>query len=424
MGFKYKKFSFTTGSTEFPTGLNAANTRTREEYLVSHTAQAIIDCDCGWTLDTSRNETTTNFFAVKKRNSSTDAPGLFLVNSTSGCKLFLSYLSDNNSGGLAFLDTDGTTKVFKDEFVSTIYHKSRISNSTSIQGMIMSMIPSGSSNDFGSICDVSFLPADATRFYGSASNVANSNSKYTLGDFDSSNIVITLQVFATPYCIGAGASVSPTGSTIPWYFCGRIMGDLASSSDNSKQSKYGTFTFRRSKASDSSSYDYISDYSNTQYNYGNCWVMDKTGSDYFGASAIGVAPGGQISYSITYESSSPYREAPFAGNCVCKADGSWIANTSSHGVAACVNRMLIFTEAVFDATSNSRPWQPIAICVFSNDIGTDGIVSGVGLKGYLDTDLFRCSPQFSTGVTMDNGNFVCTGMYGLTLGWDPTNESW
>ena len=39
-------------------------------------------------------------------------------------------------------------------------------------------------------------------------------------------------------------------------------------------------------------------------------------------------------------------------------------------------------------------------------------------------DLFRFSPQFSTGTTLDNGNFVCTGLYGLTLGWDPSNESW
>lgn len=423
MGFKYKKFSFTTGSTEFPVGTSTANVRTREEYLVSHVAQAIIDCNCGWALDDSWHGGLTDFFDVKKYNSSTDAPGLFLVNSTSGCKLFLSYLSDDRNGGLAFLDTDGTTKVFKDEFVSTIYHQSRISNNTSIQGLIMSMIPSGSSNNFGSTCNVSFLPTDATRLYGSASSVTGANEKFTLADNNSSGIVITIQVFVTPYCIGAGASVSPNGNTIPWYFCGRIMGDLLSSSDNSNQSKYGTFTFRRSEAS-TGSYDYITDYSNTKYNYGSCWVTNKTGSDYVGASAIGVAPGGQISYSITYESSSPYREAPFAGNCVCKADGSWVANTSSHGVAACVNRMLTLTEAVYDSTSNNRPWQPIAICVFSNDIGVDGIVPGVGLKGYLDTDLFRCSTQFATGITLDNGNFVCTGLHGLTLGWDPNNEDW
>ena len=422
MGFKYQKFSFVSGSSEYSSGTTATDIRTKEEYLVKNFAQAIIDCNCGWALDTNRHSSITDFFDVKKIDSSTDAPGLFLVNSTSGCKLFIAYLTDSASGGLAFLDTDGTTKIYKNEFVSTVYHSSRPSANTSIQGLIMSMIPAGSSSEFGQTCNVSFLPSDATRLYGSASNAAANIRVLTLC-YLGRGATCYVQVFATPYCVGFGASPYNNEAATPLYFCGRIMGDLLNTSDNTNQAKYGIFTIRRTSAASSSSSDYISDIAQTTWNGGSFNLMNSTGS-YSTYWSIGVVPGGYVEYSIAMSTGSPSRNSPFCGNCICKADGSWVSNTAAHGIAACVNHVLTLSTAVYNSSSNNRPWQPIAICVFSNDSSVDGVIPGVGFKGYLDTDLFRFNPQLAAGTVLDNGNFVCTDVLGITLGWDPSNESW
>lgn len=413
MGFKYKKFTVTVGSSEYPTTTDAAGIRAKEEWLTSHFAQAIIDCNCGWSLDTNRNATTSNFFAVKKYTSSADAPGLFLQN-VSGCKLFISYLHDTKNGGIAFLDTDDTTKIFKDDFVCTVYNPDYQNAHTSIQGLIMSMIPEDSSSAFGSTCNINFLPSDATRLYGSATNCVGSYSNDTYANLYTSNEKCVFQVFATPYCIGVGFGFNDWST--PHYFCGRILDELADISDSLDQAKYGTLAFRRSG---SDSYSYISD----RYLWHNCsWVdvMNNSGST-SSVPILGIAPHQYHTYNCMWRDGSAW--GPWLGNCISKANGEWVSNTEQCGISPLVNPMLLST-ALYDSSSNKRPWQPIAMVVCSKDLNIDGITPGMALKGYLDTNLFRCSPQYSAGTTFANGNFICTDACCLTLGWDPTNDDW
>jgi hypothetical protein len=52
-----------------------------------------------------------------------------------------------------------------------------------------------------------------------------------------------------------------------------------------------------------------------------------------------------------------------------------------------------------------------------------GVVPDDGLKGYLDTDLFRASNEMTRGQMFDNGKFICLeDSIGLIIGWDSSNE--
>jgi len=442
-GFKYRKFTITGGSAEFPTSTSDANIRSKEEYLVKHVADALIDMGIGWACDTTRNATTSDFVDVPKYSSSTAAPGLFLVNSVSGCKFFLSYLSGAYSGGLCFYDSDGTTKIFDDSQVCTIYNSSRPTFNTNVQGFLMSMLPENSTNNFGASFNASFLPSDATRIIGTAVNaVAASSASYlyiqNLVNNVTNGSVATVQVFATPYCVGIGNS---SYGSAPYLasFCGRILGDLTNpTADTTDQAKYGVFTVTRSTNGSSSSYpDYNTDttsrVSNAQYQ----GATDFSGNAY-AKRVIGATPSGGtynsnpvtiLNYFSSSSSFSMYMAgvsgafsvySTLPGNSVCLADGTWICNTASHGVTAQVNGFPLICEKSFDATSNTRPWQPIAMIVVASDTTNDW----AGIKGYLDTSLFRASPQFAAGTVLDNGNFVCTDQGMITLGWDPSNPSW
>jgi len=423
MGFKYKTYSFTGGDANFPTGTSASDIRTKEESIVKGFAENLIACNCGWALDSNRHSSVTDFFDVPKMSSSTAAPGLFLVNSTSGCKLFITYVDEGNgtTNGMAFYDTDGTTKIMpNDDWVVRRYQSTRPDNPLSLQGFIMSMIPAGSSNDFGQTVNASFLPPEATRLWGSAANIAYS---YSYGPFLGTRVgtgtVRKFCVWATPYCVGYGLNHVIYEFYNFLYAVGRIIGDLAfPSADTTVQAKYGVVTFGSSASTIAETYDTNSGFVVLQKQQS---IFTKS-NNYYTSYDWGETISTNLSYLASESTNGNYALWGFS---VCRADGTWASRTSTSFVAPCANNLnFALSNYIFDDTSNNRPWIPFAMCLFSNGSQTDWIYNGSGLKGYLDTDLFRCSYQFATGTKLDNGNFICTYAGNLTLGWDPNNEDW
>lgn len=417
-GFKYKKFSFTGGTTEFPSGTSASDIQTKEKAIVKGFADALIAMNIGWGCDTTRNATTSDFVDVPKYSSSTPAPGLFLVNSTSGCKLFIAYLgmSGDNAAqeaynAMALYDSDGTTKILPpDLYTSSLFDIDFIdADKAVLGGLVMSMIPDGSTNSFGSTFKASeFLPTDATRLCGSICLRYGIYSISSAVSNVSNGTNYQFSAFATPYCVGYGCG----SSSAIHYFCGRIIGSLSNPTlDTSSQSKYGAI------------YRCVTWKYNTQ-----CTELSPFGIE--GSQSIASLPG-TSTYSTQFWGQPIGIACPavnarvnnWVGNHICDAGGNWITPNSVRGVSVVMSADTK-CDGTFDNTSNNRPWTPIKVFVFSTDPQNNCVYNGNGFKGYLDTDLFRCSPQFAGGTVMDNGNFVCTGVCCLTLGWDPSNESW
>lgn len=417
-GFKYKKFSFTGGSAEFPSGTSASDIQTKERAIVKGFADALIAMNIGWGCDTTRNATTSDFVDVPKYSSSTPAPGLFLVNATSGCKLFIAYVDD--PAGMALYDSDGTTKLLpttsSDNFVSWFNSSSTYTNVYCV-GFIMSMIPAGSSNTFGPTFKAyEFLPTDATRLYSSAIRISSSISNSPkLASRINNGETHTICVWGNPYCVGYGNGRGSQTNNNFCYCAGRIIGELGNATaDNSNQSKYGILPLTQT-ITDANEYD-ITSSSPYRYNMITLQTTPLNGNEYvFGKIPISV------SFALTPSNGTSY---PNWGYSICKADGTWIQGTSTHFVTPVCWVYKFKNPHVQDLTSNNRMWAPIEMWLYASDPQNDYIANGNGFKGYLDTDLFRCSPQFAEGTVMDNGNFVCTGVGCLTLGWDPSNESW
>ena len=69
----------------------------------------------------------------------------------------------------------------------------------------------------------------------------------------------------------------------------------------------------------------------------------------------------------------------------------------------------------------SVAWSAFYIVIAADDLTTNGVIPGNGVKGILDTDLFRAGNPAFKGLYA-NGQF--TGMHeGLILGWDPSNST-
>lgn len=438
-GFKYKKFSFTGGSAEFPSGTSASAIQTKERAIVKGFADALIAMNIGWGCDTTRNATTSDFVDVPKYSSSTAAPGLFLVNATSGCKLFIAYVDDGNTEncGMALYDSDGTTKLMPaNDYVVCRYndgYSGFVNQPLSLSGFIMSMIPADSSNSFGTTFKASeFLPTDATRLWSSAAQISYN---YQSGPYiitRCETLSVTLSVWATPYCVGYGCGLDTQFRGF-MYAVGRIIGDLANPTwDTSNQSKYGVVSLYGCINSNRASTSYWQTYTGRcEFTYGNFKVYPLSNSNLYFNSTIDVFGKG---YTDTYyiNQESAYVESSYSrsinnyglfGFGVCRADGTWVSRANNKFVAPHVDGVRL-ASTVYDATSNNRPWVPIGMYLFNLNPADDSIYNGDCFKGYLDTDLFRCSPQFAAGTVMDNGNFICTGEACLTLGWDPSNESW
>ena len=413
-GFKYKSFSFVGQSTDFPAG--DANIRTREEFITKGIAQAIIDTNTGWGLDTDRNATITDFANVPTIGSTTKfAPGLFLVNSTSHNKLFICYCGTANNKGI---------DLSSDQMVTT-YHSNHLNDGTGHTGLCMSMIPGDSNQSFGANFDSSFIPSSGTRLAADCINYSSATGNYTISSQNVSGTTYTYDLFATPYCVFFRVQ------GVIGYAIGRVLGTLAhSTTDTTSQSKYGVIYFKRCTGTETLD-TLIQSLTYTSQTSGSAGTTTL---------CLGNSPSNALSYTPSNASyhldcidmytsygttSSSYQSqyTCWAGaSSVCKVDGSWLGNTSERVVcyypdnpALCVNNGIVNTS------DSTRRWVPFICFIKTTDTTVHGIISGDGVKGFLDTDLFRYTGG-TQGLLLDNGNFYNINPY-LTIGWDPSNET-
>ena len=405
-GFKYKSFSFVGQSTDFPAG--DANIRTREEFITKGIAQAIIDTETGWQLDTTRSATITSFSDVPNINSSGKvSPALFLINTISQNKLFICYCDNSNNKGI---------DLSSDQMVTT-YHLDYLNDGTGHTGLCMSMIPGDSNQSFGANFDSSFIPSSGTRLAASFIYYSSYNGNYTISKENASGKTYTYDVFATPYCIffrlnkGLG------------YAVGRVLGSLAHSTrDTTTQSKYGVIYFKRSGTT--SVEDTITNIvsRNIITAYGSSSSISASTADLLG-NAIDNSMGYACDMKYTFGGST-YQNyySPWAGaSSICKADGTWLGNTSERVVCYCPdNPSICRNSSVVNTTSSTRRWVPFLCFMKTTDLANNGIIPGDGIKGFLDTNLFIYTGG-TAGLLLDNGNYYnISGL--LTIGWDPTNE--
>lgn len=382
MGFKFKKFTIVGGSEELPVGVGYITVRPKCETLLKKIVQALLDTNTGWVLD-SRTPTITSFLEVPDAATTTSYwPGLLLYNSNSGCKLFAAYIGT--------VTTPYGIKNFSGNDIFT--------GNSSPSGLCLSMIPSGSTNSFGQSFDSSFLPSDATRIIGTSKNQFNTANQA------SSGIYYTYGVLATDSVIGISANAGEGATSIigAKFFVGKIFGKLLHENDNLYTSKYGLFRLMVEGASGGAT------------DAGGSYI-GLTSSTSFWSSNNSTAFIGSINNSLV--------QAGCTGS-FTRANGSWILGTD--GASYCVKSVpysIYSLSSLTNSTINGKTqWIPFIFGCLSNDLDTYGVIPGDGMKGYLDTDLFRCAIG-TYGQQFDNGNFICIdGDYNFLIGWDPDND--
>lgn len=383
MGFKCKVCNVLGGSEEFPTGSTNALQRQRAEVLIKKCAQCLLDCNVGWQLDTSRCATLDSFINIPNLSTNyLDAPGLLFTNSISGCKLLMFY-EPNNMG----------TKNYNSSS-SFLY-----STSTYHSGLCCSMIPGNSSSVFGDPTTETFYPNDATRVVGTYYRSGSPSHNAPAAHNPQSDMYYTYYILATSECVAIcstyGSSASTTNPAVPIYAVGKIFGMLTNSSDSTPQSKYGTIVFR----------------------------VETLGYEAW-AAVICTAVSAYNNQDYTcigwYRQSSNY--CPI---CFTNAQGEWIngVNTSNRRKNYYFPMHYTMLSPYQFNISGSIAWCPISAQTTADDISNIGVVTGNGLKGFLDTDLFRAISNGSAGLRFDDHKFyIPETNIGLAIGWDPSND--
>lgn len=384
MGFKFKRINFTSGDANFP-GSSPVNPNQQKcaQSIVKGIADALISMGIGWAVDTDHNSSTSDFTDIPDEgNVSTYGPwpGLFLVNATSGCKLFVCYVG----GAYSIKNFSGN-----DIIIET-------SSAYGLNGVIMSMIPGGSSSVFGSPTETTFIPADATRLYGTATTQYSSVNRQNTGDHYSWGI------WATDSCVGVCGARSETSTLpnlgTPIYFCGKVITDLFNNSDTAANSHYATLTLC----------DIPGNYA---YEAGTTHYFD-------------FYPIGNGNSQILTVGSSSYPSTAYNFGCISRADGSWILGSLSNVNIRIfpINHQVYLSSEVYDSTTGDAMWCPYNILVITDNLATYGVTPKCGYKGRLDPSLFRCT-YGTYGQLFDNGNFICCNEYNFLIGWDPNNDS-
>jgi hypothetical protein len=397
MGFKFKRVDLVAGSEEWPAGSTFELIQSRSTTILKKCVQAILDCDCGWVLDASKNVTIDDTVGIPTRVSGITYPGLFLTNSSSGCKLFISY----SAASLSDFSGDGTSNLRITETATD----------SQSAGLCMSMIPAGSNAVFGDPTTISFLPSEATRIIGTINRGSAGPGSVAYATNPNSGYIYSWGLFVTPYVISVSCKsgqTTPGNLYIPAFAVGRIFGSLNHSTDTSSNSKYACLTFRESNGNTSNS----EGTTNTiVFNTGN---YTTSSNQYF----VGVNP-------YYPQDFSSYTGAYKVFGAIAKADGTWI-NGTYYGVY-CVTLypadVSQLSGYVYNLTNSGKSrWCPFLVRVISTSLDTYGVIPGDGMKGYLDTDLFRCAIG-TYGQQFDNGNFICIDSdYNFLIGWDPDND--
>ena len=389
MGFKYSELVFTGQSSDFPSGTTNALVRQREEFIVKGIAQALIDADTGWTLDTAKNATITAFVDIPTKSSSIKSPGLYLKNTTSGCKLFVSYNGRSPSGGIAAADGCSITA----------YNSTQNTEEIGLNGLIFSVIPESSTDDFTvpSSTDATVsVPSSATRLTCTVTSYPSCSTNYTISQANIAGTVYRYGILSTSSCIMILIQKHIKLAV------GRVFGELAHADDSSISAKYGVIYFARC-------YE-VQEYYATNNNSSS---VSAGGTSYFsyGQNPVSLAK---------YDANASTSQTPYWGgmSCIAKADGTWVGNTSNTVVSYFPANLSFYRNSgiSYATANNTKRWMPFICYIQTGDLQTNGVAPGDGIKGLLDTDLFRYVPS-EANTLLDNDAFYVLNNYMLTIGW-------
>lgn len=381
---RFKRFDFVGGYGE----LSNSSHVIRSQQVLTKIVNGLISLNVGWQLDNTRSSSTTDYFDVKiwNNNGILDTnlfPGLFLKNTQSGCKAFIALVSTNSGWGIAL----NKPHVVSYESVTYPLHR----------GILLSIIPGNSSEEFGQEQDDNFIPPTATKVIGTISSSGSYAESYIR--YNGSNINYTYFILADSerICIGGGINNNLKIGII----VGKIFGVLARN-EETVQSKFGCIKLT----------DYInggqsefSVYKNHSIQIGENRVYDIISSD---------------TLNIYYNNvNTSYINNGFFAM-IFAANGNPTFSTTGCNIRLLPSNPLLFSiYSTSNRISGLLRWCPYEILVASNDLMSYGVVPGDGFKGYLDTDLIRCAIN-DYGRTYNNGEWIGFG-YGLLLKWNPEN---
>lgn len=382
-GWKYGSFTMT-----YPTYVNESDTLTKINHYIDNskaTLVGIVDqlIKMGWGLDGRHSDAQTPLVIYSSTNTTHYSYyGAFILRNTAGAKLLVSY------GGGSFSDYG--------ESENNTFGSFGYSTSTSAKsyehthgGLMMSMIPPGSNDDFTILGENSgcTIPDDATRVVSTMH--VNSSQCFPMSFNDRSDTVT-----GTYHLLSKGNVVVVVSKCSSYeiryrrgYIVGEIFGTLAHEADSGIGCRFGAFEL---------------------CGYGVSYEGQNI-SDTSGATGIVL----DSIYRVKEYANSPRRQSMTFR----RSDGSHVYG----------NQIFVLQDAnqldtlICSNDGNSARYVPFWMAESSRNPSETGVIKGDGFKGYLSTDVIRCvrADKFSRGQLFDGGNFVYVGG-GIVIPWDPS----
>lgn len=381
---RFKRFDFVGGYGE----LSDSSAIIRSQQVLTTIVNGLISLNVGWQLDNTRSSSTTDYFDVKiwTYAGSLDTslwPGLFLKNIYSGCKAFIALVGSTSGWGIAL----NKPHVVSYNDVTYPVHR----------GILLSIIPGNSSEEFGQEQDDNFIPPTATKVIGTICKGGSYAESYISYNGSNTNYTYFVLADSERICIGGGINNQLRVGII----VGKIFGVLARN-EETVQSKFGCIRLTKEASQSQSEF---SEYKNSNLQIGEHELHSFISSD-----ALNI----YYNNVTTSYSSNAFYAMIFAAN------GNPIFSITGCNIRLLPSNPLLFSiYSTSNRLSGLLRWCPYEIIVASNDLMSYGVVPGDGFKGYLDTDLIRCAIN-DYGRTYNNGEWMGFGD-GLLLRWDTEN---
>ena len=382
-GWKYGSFTMT-----YPSYINENDTPTKINHYIDNskaTLVGIVDqlIKMGWSLDERHNDAQTPLVIYSSTNTRDYSYyGAFILRNTAGAKLLVAY----GGGSFSYYNdsADNTFGVFG--------YSTGTSSTTNIHthsGLMMSMIPPGSNDDFTILGENSgcAIPDDATRV---VSTMHLNSSLCIPMSFNDTGVTFT----GTYHLLSKGNVVVVVSKCSTYetkyrrgYIVGEIFGTLAHDTDSGIGCRFGAFEL--------------------------CgYAVGQESQNISGTSNVTGIPLDSI-YKVNKYSSSPRNQSMTFR----RADGSHVYGNQIV-VLQDVNQL---DTLICSNDGNSARYVPFWMAESSLNPSETGVIPGDGFKGYLSTDIIRCvrADKFSRGQLFDGGNFVYVGG-GIVIPWDPS----
>lgn len=361
--------------------------------IVEIICDMIVNSGTGWEYD-SRTPSGTHLF-VPSRNETYQFPFTYLINEISGAKLLVTAFIGNSYTSSHASNTNNLVKINIQNYFYPKSAESHLSDDTynlDPVGVNIAMIPAGSSSIFPSTIPSNFtdvwIPNDAIPIVTQTPKYSQYlyGGEYPFGSVTTGNILSYGLFIDTEFILlsSSFSSTSMRSQLYPDYAIGKIFGTLANEDvDSGYQSKYGAIQLWR----------------NISQPYVNTQEVSISLNN-----STTVIKGANLAYVSTRSNDLPVAFM-FAAN------GDPIRCMNFYGTPSW---QLLGAQSNNETISGVTRWIPIAIANLDSPIR--GVVPGDGLKGYLDTNLFRIAVS-TKGNFYNDGQFVAFEQ-GLLVAWD------